>query len=261
MTQPREHDERALPAGHDSLAFGVGRCEVGTIFVLSLAGGVTLRPRDGREILFGRNRPDVHVCVGADDLGISRVHGAIERRDGGWWIRTIGRVPVRLPGSQLLFAGEDSRPLNEGYTPAFVRGGRDREHLLEVYIADEEGLRPRPRHDNATTGPRTWRLSEHERLVLVALARRYLAHEARVVPLTWRQVADVLTAIQPGQGWTPKRVEHTAVAVRTRLSRAGVRGLTREEVGEPIGNTLNDNLIRELLLSTTIVPPDLDLLD
>lgn len=41
-------------------------------------------------------------------------------------------------------------------------------------------------------------------------------------------------------------------------------GLTRDEVGEPVGNTLNHNLITELLLTTTLVPPDLaeiDLLD
>jgi hypothetical protein len=50
-------------------------------------------------------------------------------------------------------------------------------------------------------------------------------------------------------------------AVRTRLAKDGVAGLTREEVGEPVGNVLNDNLMRELLLSTTLVPPDLALLD
>jgi hypothetical protein len=40
----------------------------------------------------------------------------------------------------------------------------------------------------------------------------------------------------------------------------GVSGLTREESGEPVGSALNDNLLRELLLSTTLVPPDLALL-
>jgi hypothetical protein len=49
--------------------------------------------------------------------------------------------------------------------------------------------------------------------------------------------------------------------VRSRLSKSGVAGLTREEVGEPVGNKLNDNLLRELLLSTTLVPPDLRLLE
>ena len=52
-----------------------------------------------------------------------------------------------------------------------------------------------------------------------------------------------------------------AAEVRNRLSGNGVSGLTREEVGEPIGNTLNHNLIRELMESTTLVPPDLRILD
>ncbi len=34
-------------------------------------------------------------------------------------------------------------------------------------------------------------------------------------------------------------------------------GLTREEVGEPVGNMLNHNLITELLRTRTLVPPDL----
>lgn len=50
-------------------------------------------------------------------------------------------------------------------------------------------------------------------------------------------------------------------AVRRRLARREVRGLTRDEVGEPVGNALNHNLLLELLLSTTLVPPDLRLVD
>ena len=45
--------------------------------------------------------------------------------------------------------------------------------------------------------------------------------------------------------------------MRRRLSSAGVPGLTREEVGEPVGNMLNHNLIGELLRTRTLVPPDL----
>jgi hypothetical protein len=40
-----------------------------------------------------------------------------------------------------------------------------------------------------------------------------------------------------------------------------VAGLTRDEVGEPVGNALNHNLITELLLTTTLVPPDLAEID
>jgi hypothetical protein len=54
--------------------------------------------------------------------------------------------------------------------------------------------------------------------------------------------------------------------VRERLShpdyRPRVEGLLRDEaLGEPLGNALNDNLIRALLQSTTLVPQDLERLD
>ncbi|MFF3573845.1 hypothetical protein ACFYXQ_39445 [Nocardia jiangxiensis] len=49
--------------------------------------------------------------------------------------------------------------------------------------------------------------------------------------------------------------------VRNRLSRAGVAGLTRAEVGEPVGNALNHNLIQELLQTTTLAPFDLAHID
>jgi hypothetical protein len=45
------------------------------------------------------------------------------------------------------------------------------------------------------------------------------------------------------------------------LSRAGVAGLTREEVTGPVGNALNHNLLTEMVRSTTLVPPDLRRLD
>lgn len=70
-----------------------------------------------------------------------------------------------------------------------------------------------------------------------------------------------LAARQPGAGWTQKKVEHMVVVVRDRLAHDGVAGMTREEVGEPVGNMLNHNLLTELLVSTTLVPPDLNLLD
>jgi hypothetical protein len=54
--------------------------------------------------------------------------------------------------------------------------------------------------------------------------------------------------------------------VRERLSapdyKHRVYGLRRSEVfGEPLGNALNDNLIRALLQSTTLTPGDLEPFD
>lgn len=250
---------RDLPAELHSLALGAPACAPGTIFALSLGGGIAMSPKEGREIVFGRNRPDVHVCLGEDDLTISRRQGTVSRLGHTWWVRTDGQAPLRMPDGKLLFRGEDPAPLHAGYTPVFVRGTRGREHLLELYVAGSAG-RPSTRHEDATAAPRRWRLSPDERLVLVALGQRYLLHDDYPAPLTWRQVVGLLADARPDGGWTPKRVEHLVVAVRARLSAAGVTGLTREEVGEPVGNALNDNLLRELLLSTTLVPLDLDLL-
>jgi hypothetical protein len=98
-------------------------------------------------------------------------------------------------------------------------------------------------------------------LVLVVLGQRYLRHEAHPAPLSWNQVAEQLAELQPQVGWTAKSAEHVVGAVRRRLARREVRGLTRDEVGEPVGNALNHNLLLELLLSTTLVPPDLRLVD
>ncbi|MGH8795286.1 MAG: FHA domain-containing protein [Stackebrandtia sp.] len=249
-----------LAAEHGSLAFGVPTSPPGTIYALAIAGGIKLGPKEGREILFGRNRPEVHVCLGENDRRVSRCHGRLTCRLDRWWVSNSGRVPLRLPGSRLLFAEDEPVPLAAGYTPLFVRGSSGREHLLELYVAGADGQRPLPQHDHATRPPKTWRLTPVERLALVVLGQRYLLHDAHPRPLTWRQAADQLAELEQDAGWSAKRVEHLVTAIRSRLSKGGVAGLTRDEVGEPVGNTLNHNLIRELLESTTLVPPDLRLL-
>ncbi|HEX6444406.1 MAG TPA: FHA domain-containing protein [Streptosporangiales bacterium] len=259
-TRERPAQARLLPTTHSSLAFGVPVSARHTLYALALTGGITVGPEEGCTIRFGRNRPDVDVCVGEDDRKVSRQQGTLTRENGRWWLRNTGRLPLRLP-ARLLFAEEEPLPLDEGYTPLFVRGSNNREHLLEVYVTGSDGTRPATRYRDVTDPPRTWRLTPDERLVLVALGQRYLLHHPRPHPLTWAQTAEILDDLYPDAGWTAKRVEHLVVAVRNRLSHSGVPGLTREEVGQPVGNTLNDNLIRELLLSTTLVPPDLDLLD
>jgi hypothetical protein len=254
-------DGKALSAEHCSLALGVPRSVPGTIYALAITGGITVRPVEGRTILFGRNRPEVHVCVGENDQRVSRRHGVLTRHEERWEVTNTGKLPLRFPDSRLLFNGDEPMPLMPGYTPLFVRGSGGREHLLELYVAGPGEERSPSRHSDPTQPPRTYRLSFFERLVLVALAQRYLLHESHPQPLSWRQTADHLADLQPDAGWTPKRVEHMVVAVRARLSRSGVPGLTRDEVGEPVGNALNHNMIRELLESTTLVPPDLRLLD
>ncbi|SDW25396.1 hypothetical protein SAMN05421504_10176 [Amycolatopsis xylanica] len=249
-----------LTTSHDSLALGVS-ADPGSVSALSLTGGLTVAPVEGRTITFGRNRPEVDICVGENDLRVSRRHGLLTRQYGQWWVTNTGQLPLRLPSSRWLSSSEDPVPLPDGYTPLFVRSSPRREHLLELYVAGVDGARPPTRHEAVTQPPRRWRLTEEERLLMVVLGQRYLLHEAQPQPVARQQAAEILAELQPDAGWGVKRVEHMVAAVRKRLSDGGVFGLRREEVGEPVGNTLNDNLLRELVLSTTIVPPDLMLLD
>ncbi|ONI70858.1 hypothetical protein ALI144C_50655 [Actinosynnema sp. ALI-1.44] len=250
-----------LSPGHSSLALGVPPAQPGTIYALAIAGGIVFGPREGRTILFGRNRPEVHVCIGEDDRRVSRQHGQLTHQANQWWVSNTGRLPIRLPNSRLLFTDEEPIPLVAGYTPLFVRGSSGREHLLELYVTGSDAQAPTSRHLDPTHPPKNWRLDPNERLALVVLGQRYLLHEARPQPLSWTQVARELDQLQPDAGWTAKKVEHLVVKVRTRLSKDGVAGLTREEIAEPVGNSLNHNLIQELLTSTTLVPPDLRLLN
>ncbi|GAB3895510.1 hypothetical protein GCM10029964_075510 [Kibdelosporangium lantanae] len=95
----------------------------------------------------------------------------------------------------------------------------------------------------------------------MVLGQHYLLHEAHPQPLSRQRAADQLRELAPDGKWTAKRVEHIVADVRDRLSRGGVFGLRREELAEPVGNALTENLFRELVTSTTLVPPDLELLD
>lgn len=249
-----------LPAGAASLAKGLPPAPPGTLFALTHRGGISVTPAAHFTVIFGRNEPEVHVCVGEDDLLVSRQHGLLRCDGTRWTLRNTGRIPIRFPGSQLLLSGHEE-PLPVAYTPLFIRTAPDREHLLEVRVAGAPSAAPAPRYDQSTRIAASWDLAEREREVLVALGQRYLRHEAHPQPLSWRQVAEELGELQPNAGWTPKRVEHIAAAVRARLVGQDVRGLTREEVGEPVGNALNHNLLLELLLSATLVPPDLRFLN
>ncbi|RZS44179.1 hypothetical protein EV193_10154 [Herbihabitans rhizosphaerae] len=251
-----------LARGHSSLALGVPPSAPRTMYALALSGGIAAPPSEARTVRFGRNKPQVDVCIGEDDRKVSRQQGVLTHRSGRWWLRNTGLLPLRLPGSLWLSSDHDEVPLAEGYTPVFVHGSRDREHLLELYVAgsDESG-RPVPWHAAMTEPPRTHRLSGDERMALVVMGQRYLYHEAYPQPLSRRAVADQLNELTRSEVWTARKVEHLIAGVRMRLSDKGVHGLLREEVGEPVGNTLNDNLFKELIRSTTLVPPDLALLD
>jgi hypothetical protein len=246
---------------YEHLRGGVSDPVPGSLFVLALSQGVTVAPAPGRELRFGRNRPQVDLCVGEDDLRVSRQTGVISHRDGGWQVRNTGRLPIRLPGDQWLFPEHEPLPLIPGYTPMFVRGTRGREHVLEVYVIGPDGSCPPALFDAVTQPPKRYWLTAEEKLVLVVLGQRYFAQEAFAQPLGRKQVAEEMAELQPDEGWTEKKVDRTIAAVRLRLHHDGVPGLMKEELVEPIGNMLNHNLVQVLMSTSTLVPSDLKSLD
>ncbi|GAA1707007.1 hypothetical protein GCM10009765_65550 [Fodinicola feengrottensis] len=233
----------------------------GAVGTLSVAGGITVAPRDGLVLRFGRNRGEVDICVGEDDLRISRVHGTLTCRGEQWWLECSGRTPIRLPHSVLLHHDAEPVPLPTGYTPLQLGGSRGREHLLELYVAGATGGRPPVRPADETEKPRRWRLTPDERLAVVALGQRYLMNDPYAQPQSRQQAAAELAELDPDGRWTHKKVEHLAAGVRRRLSQSGVPGLRMDEVGDPVGLTLVANLLRELMNSATLGAQDLELLE
>jgi hypothetical protein len=250
---PAEHDfqETTVTNTHRILA-------PGAISVRSVSGSATAAPADG-PVLFGRNRGAVQVCVGEDDLDVSREHGVLTHKSGAWWVTNLGQTPIRLPKSRMLHPKTEPIPLAAGYTSLFLHGSRRREHLLELYVAGPEGGRLPLLPTAVTRPPRTWQLSEEERLILVVMGQKYLLNELHPQPLPYQVVAGQLAELSPVKR-AASTIETMVRKVRLQLSEAGVTGLLREEVDEPVGNALNDNLLKELVWSTTLGPSDLDLL-
>jgi hypothetical protein len=249
-----------LPKDIGSLSRGLPPAQPGSLFVLGPYGGMSVAPDANFSLLFGRNEPEVHVAVGVDDTSVSRQQGLITRESSRWVLSNIGRLPIRFPGSRLVLSGQQAE-LQVAYTPLFIVGPTQ-EHLLEVRVAayappPGPGARPEAETDSPES---PWELDPIERLVLVCLSQRYLRQDPLPQPLTWAQVADELSHLRPGEHWTAKRTAHIVTKVRERLSRK-LPGLSGKDLPPPLGNTLNHNLITELLVTGTIGISDLPLLD
>jgi hypothetical protein len=255
---------QVLPASTPKLSGGVPSAPPGSLFVLAAEGGFAVPPRRF-ELLFGRGKGEVHVAVGTHDAYVSRLHGTLTCDGREWWLRNDGRLPIYLPGDVMVLAGHEL-PMEPGYTPMFINTPASRSYLVEAHVvgtprqeADEVPMLP-------TRQPDVYELGEDERLVLVALAQRYLRQERHPQPVSWKQVAEDLNRVggsRRDRPWTAKTAAHVVGAVRERLARGRgpVPGLLREDgVGEPVGNVLNHHLIRALLRNTTLMPADLRLL-
>jgi hypothetical protein len=259
-TQYADFPPQMLPVGTRSLVDEIPPAPPGTIFVLAQDGGYAVPPRT-YTLLFGRDRDEVHVAVGPDDPYVSRKQGVFTCVGREWWLRNIGSLPIELPGSILLTGHE--RRMDAGFTPLVISSSKRQSHLIEVRVTDSghQGLACDTRAPTKRP-PDIYELTIQQRMVLTALAQRYLAQDPYPQPLAWQQAADSLNrAPANGKIWTARSVEAKVGEVRRILSREKkVPGLTREEVGEPIGNMLNHNLIMELLRTTTLIPQDLLLL-
>lgn len=250
--------------GHDSLARGVTPSPPGTLHVRSVSGGLRVAPRPGMTICFGRQRPAVDLCVGEDDQWVSRRHGELTYRQHHWWLRNTGQQLIRLPKGHLMHLSTEPVPLCPGYTPLFVRGSARREHLVELYVVDHDEARSGPRHSAETVPPKRWPLDDDERLVLVVLGQQYLLFQEDPRPLAYRQAVEQLRCLRGDEHWTQSKVAHRVEAVRRRLSRSGdfpYEVMRDTEAGGPCDSNLMHNLFRGLVESTTLVPPDLGLVD
>jgi hypothetical protein len=252
---------QVLPASTRSLAGGVPPAPPGTIFALAADGGFAVPPRKFT-LHFGRGEDDVHVPIGLGDPYVSRLHGVLKCDGREWWIHNKGRLPIRLPGDAMLLSGHEL-PIEPGYTPLFIGSAERRSHLLELHVVGTAAPAAGEAQHTRTKSPDVYDLSLVERRVLTALAQRYLRQERYPQPLSWKQVADELNRLRVGREWTSKTAAHIVGAVRERLA-AGpdpIPGIRREDgVAEPVGNTLNHNLIQALLRTTTLMPSDLHLL-
>ncbi|WP_203883509.1 hypothetical protein [Planotetraspora kaengkrachanensis] len=257
----REFVPHVLPSSMRSLASGVPPAPPGTLFALAASNGFAVPPRKFT-LHFGRGTDDVHVAVGVNDPYVSRLQGVLVCDGYEWWVRNKGKLPIQLPGGALLLSGHELL-VEPGYTPLLIGSAKRRSHLLEIHVVGSRTADAGGDQHNRTKAPDVYELSLAERLVLTALAQRYLRQERYPQPVSWNQVADDLNRLPDGRQWTPKIAAHIVGAVRERLADGPdpIPGLRREDgVGEPVGNTLNHNLIQALLRSATLLPADLHLI-
>lgn len=170
----------------------------------------TLDP--GQVFQFGRvEHPDRQIVgLDADDLGISRLAGAIEYRDGVWVLTNLSSTTSLYvdPGGgrpvHTLQPGEAY--LLDGVVGIEVRG-QIRMHRIEVRaMASVRATRPPDATGRATVVP-TIRLTDAERDALTALFSGYLREFPRrtTTPLSYAEAGELLGL--PGTT-VRRRIEH-----------------------------------------------------
>jgi hypothetical protein len=237
--------------------FAGGAAPAGTLFVLGDAGGYAAAAVSGRELVVGRNTPDVHVAIGRDDAYVSREHATLRCVSFGdatrWMLRNGGKLPIRIPDTAPLLRAHEA-PLPAGYTPLYIQG--EQLHVVEVLVSDgtrkSGAVRPETK-----TGNLRLPLTRREWLVLVAMFADVLAREDQAMPNSWNETAKLLNGVPGQSGWTDRKAENVVDGVRQRLTAAGIDRLTRETAPS---EALKTNLQRVLIDTGTLVPDDLQAL-
>jgi hypothetical protein len=233
--------------------FAGAAAPVGTLFVLGDAGGYAAAAVAGRELVVGRNTPEVHVAIGRDDAYVSREHATVRRVGTEWVLRNGGTLPIRIPDTAPLLRTHEA-PLPTGYTPLYIQG--EHLHVVEVLVSAgrrrQGAVRPETR-----TGNLRLPLTHREWLVLVAMFADVLAREDQALPRTWNETARLLNTVPGQSGWTDRKAENVVDGVKQRLTAAGIDGLTRETAP---AEALKANLQRVLTDTGTLAPEDLQVL-
>lgn len=213
-------------------------------------GSMVYAPAENDVFTFGRDAGNTH-CLDPDDLGISRVAGAVTARYEHWWIiNRSGTNPLTIIESGLretLLAGR-SRAL-AGPVTVWV-AGLGRSHSLQVDVSDPFGGR-HPEFPAPTSGMTTWRapeLSPRDREVCELLFEPMFRADGRSDPIPAKYVT-VARRLGLPESTVRRRVEN----LRARLTRMGVVNLD--------GRTALTNLGEYLISRRLIGPGRLERLD
>ncbi len=141
----------------------------------------------GETLTFGRDA-SCAVCLDPEDLGISRLAGSVEEKDGTWWVfnrssvrplEAVDEIGIRTivaPGRRLAVVG----PLT------VVVEGSVRRHALRVLTSPPEGSMPRPPAPPGDVRPTVTAadviINDQDRLALAALFSGYLESFPRYDP-------------------------------------------------------------------------------
>ncbi|WP_280381144.1 FHA domain-containing protein [Nocardia wallacei] len=265
VRRARRPEPQPLPDLAEQLAHVIHRGERqgsrsanGTLVARTFYTAITAEPREGVEVVFGRDSGNVTVVLGADDASVGRRQGRLDFRNGRWWLTNIGRVPIQA-GSRVTFTEDGPIAIDQGYTMLFVQGSEARLHQLELYVVGDDHIIPPPLPNTVEPEPVPWTLSPDERLVLVVFAQRYLRGEPNPRPWSRREATLLLKELDPAARWTARRAEELVYRVRVRWADSRVRGSGGRQFGAQRPD-LGD-LIRYLIVNGTLSPRDLDLLD